>query len=234
MTPPSLTLAHRHRWAVSPRRAIAIQESLRGRVIARRGPESIATVAGIDVGFEDAGAVTRAAVVVLSFPGLVPLDWALARCPTRFPYVPGLLSFRELPAVLAALRRLRRLPDLLICDGQGLAHPRRFGIACHLGVLLDRPAIGVAKSLLVGTHATLPARRGAWRALRDRDQTVGVALRTRSDVAPVYVSIGHRMDLAGARRIVLACAPHYRLPETTRFAHALASSGTPPAASRRP
>lgn len=219
----TLRLAVRHPWRVSPRAAIEIQERLRSRVETSDRLDTVRHVAGIDVGFEDGGALARAAVVVLSFPALEQVDAAVAQRPAHFPYVPGLLSFREVPAVLAALARLRVQPDLLLCDGQGYAHPRRFGLACHLGVLLDRPSIGVAKSLLIGTHAPLPAARGRWRALRHEGEVVGAALRTRAGVRPVYVSIGHRVGLRTAIRHVLACAPRFRLPETTRRAHALVS-----------
>jgi deoxyribonuclease V len=136
----------------------------------------------------------------------------------RFPYVPGLLSFREAPALLAALRRLHREPDVLLCDGQGRAHPRRFGIACHLGVLCDLPAIGCAKSLLVGTHASLSLDRGASQPLVHHNEIVGTVLRTQEGIRPVYVSIGHRMDLPKAVDLVLAAAIRYRLPEPTRLA----------------
>lgn len=180
-------------------------------------------VAGVDVGFEDDGAITRAAVVVLSFPELHVIDRAVARVPTTFPYVPGLLSFREIPAVLAALARVRCAPELLLCDGQGLAHPRRFGVACHLGVLTDLPSIGVAKSRLCGTHGAVPAERGAWAPLVDGNETIGAVLRTRVGVQPVYVSIGHRVSLPTAIDFVMRCTTRYRLPETTRQAHHLAS-----------
>lgn len=218
-----MRLALRHRWDLTPAQAIALQRRLAARVVTVDDAAPPRRVAGIDVGFEDGGATTRAAVVVLGLPGLELLDSAVARRPTAFPYVPGLLSFRELPAVLDALRRLSVWPDLVLCDGQGLAHPRRFGIACHLGVLLDLPAIGVAKSLLTGRHAPLPPERGRWRALRDGEEVVGAALRTRDGVAPVYVSIGHRVSLRAALRHVLACTPRFRLPQTTRLAHHLAS-----------
>lgn len=210
-------------WPDSARAAIALQQQLRDRVVRddRLGP--VRTVAGLDVGFEQDETVVRAAVAVLSFPELRMADQAVARRPLTFPYIPGLLSFREVPALLDALERLGAQPDLLLCDGQGLAHPRRFGLACHLGVLTGIPSIGVAKSLLIGTHAPLPARRGAWRPLRDQGEVIGAALRTRDGVAPVYVSIGHRVCLETALRYVLACAPKYRLPETTRAAHRLAS-----------
>ena len=183
----------------------------------------IRRVAGVDVGFEQGGRITRAAVAVLGFPDLEPASEAIARLPTSFPYVPGLLSFREIPAVLAALQQLEELPDLLLCDGQGLAHPRRFGIACHLGVLVDLPSIGVAKSRLLGEHEEPGPDKGSWEPLLDRGETIGAVVRTRSRVKPLYVSIGHRLSLDTAIRYLLACTPRYRLPETTRRAHRLAS-----------
>lgn len=169
--------------------------------------------------------MTRAAVVVLSFPALVPVAHALARRPTGFPYVPGFLSFREVPAILDALALLPALPDLLICDGQGIAHPRRFGIACHLGLLSGLPSIGCAKSLLVGHHPPVPAERGARAPLSHHGEQVGWALRTRSGTRPVYVSPGHRVGVDTAADLVMACVTRYRLPETTRYAHNLASHG---------
>ena len=241
-------------WPTNLVEARAIQESLRGKVIAvdRFGP--VNTIAGVDVGFEKNGTITHAAVVVLDFPSLEPREQANARLPTRFPYVPGFLSFREAPAVLAALEKLHTKPDLLLCDGQGLAHPRRFGIACHLGLLTDIPSIGVAKSRLIGTHGEIPEQKGAWvplldypsipsvpagvrgqlahpqgekgtgrGALRMRTEVIGAVLRTRTRVSPVYVSVGHRICLASAIDIVLRCCTRYRLPETTRLAHHLAS-----------
>jgi len=210
-------------WPTDVAQARALQESLRGKVIAGDKLGVVETVAGVDVGFERAGAVTRAAVVVLDFPGLEPREQAIARQPTRFPYVPGFLSFREAPAVLAALEKLRDAPDLLLCDGQGIAHPRRFGIACHLGVLTDIPSIGVAKSRLVGTHGMVPKVKGAWVPLMDAGEVIGAVLRTRDDVKPLYVSIGHRVSLDTAIDYVLRCTTKYRLPETTRLADRLAS-----------
>jgi len=200
-----------------------LQRKLRERVIAVDQLGTVRSVAGLDVGPEGDGRVMRAAVAVLSFPDLKTADQAVARRVASFPYIPGLLSFREIPALLDALAKLGALPDLLLCDGQGLAHPRRFGLACHLGVLTGIPSIGVAKSLLVGEHAPLPHARGSWRPLLHQGEIVGAALRTRAGVAPVYVSIGHRVCLATAIDTVLACAPKYRLPETTRAAHRLAS-----------
>jgi len=180
-------------------------------------------VAGVDVGFEDQGKTTRAAIAVLDFPSLELVAQAIARRPTSFPYVPGLLSFREIPAVLAALGQLETLPDLLLCDGQGLAHPRRFGIACHLGVLTDIPAIGVAKSRLIGTFGTVPEEKGGWAPLMDREERIGAVLRSRTGTNPLFISTGHRMSLESTIHYVMACTPKYRLPETTRQAHRLAS-----------
>lgn len=210
-------------WPTHIAEARAIQESLRGKIVARDRFAKIRTVAGIDVGFEKRGTIMRAAVVVLDFPGLTLREQAIARLPTRFPYVPGFLSFREAPAVLAAMKKLHTRPDLILCDGQGLAHPRRFGLACHLGLLLDISSIGVAKSRLTGTHGDVPEQKGGWVALEDKGEVVGAVLRTRTGVKPVYVSIGHRISLATAIDYVLRCTTCYRLPETTRHAHRLAS-----------
>ena len=210
-------------WPTDVASARGIQETLRSRVVRENLAGPVNTVAGVDVGFEDGGKTTRAAVAVLTFPGLDPVTSATSRSPTRFPYIPGYLSFRELPAVLEALAQLAMMPDLILCDGQGLAHPRRFGIACHLGVLTGIPCIGVAKSRLIGTHDDLPAGKGEWVPLRDAEETIGAVLRTRTRVSPVYVSIGHRVDLAAAIDYTLHCTTRYRLPETTRHAHRLAS-----------
>jgi deoxyribonuclease V len=210
-------------WPITVAEARRVQEALAPRVIRDDRLGRVRRVAGVDVGFEERGKTTRAAVAVLDFPSLEPLDQSIYRCPTRFPYVPGYLSFREVPAVLEALGKLASAPDLLLCDGQGLAHPRRFGLACHLGVLADLPAIGVAKSRLIGEHEALPAAKGSWVALTDRDETIGAVLRTRDNVSPLYISIGHRIGLATAIDYVLRCTTRYRLPETTRRAHRLAS-----------
>ncbi|GAB4326332.1 MAG: deoxyribonuclease V [Leptolyngbyaceae cyanobacterium] len=212
-----------HDWNLTPEAAIALQQKLRDRVVLTDQFGEVRYVAGVDVGFEAGGTVTRAAVAVLSLEDLQLQDRAIARRPTEFPYIPGLLSFREVPAVLDALEKLQIEPDLILCDGQGIAHPRRFGIACHLGVLIDRPTIGVAKSLLVGYHAELPEQRGSWQPLIHKGETVGVALRTRPGTKPVYISPGHRISLETAIAYVMRCTTKYRLPETTRHAHKLAS-----------
>jgi deoxyribonuclease V len=219
-----LTPVHGNAWDLTPAAARALQERLAGQAELRDRLGAPALVAGIDVGFEEDGRVTRAAVAVLGVADLLLVESALARRPTAFPYVPGLLSFREIPAVLDALAALACTPDLLLADGQGLAHPRRFGLACHLGWLVDTPTIGVAKSRLLGDFSPPPDQRGAWAPLLDRGEVVGAAVRTRRGVKPVFVSPGHRLDVASAVRLTLACTDRYRLPEPSRAAHRLASS----------
>ena len=212
-----------HGWEVPPQEARGIQVRLADRIekADRLGP--VRRVAGVDVGFEDSGRIARAAVAVLSWPALALEATAVARLPVVFPYVPGLLSFRELPALLAAWNRLAVLPDLVLCDGQGVAHPRRLGLASHLGLWLDVPSIGVAKTRLVGCHGPVPVGKGQWTPLRDGDEVVGAVLRTRVGCKPLFVSIGHRVSLESAVAWTLACTTRYRLPETTRQAHRLAS-----------
>jgi len=210
-------------WPTDVASARAVQEQLSGRVIRTDALGAVRYVAGVDVGFENNGKTTRAALAVLGFPDLELHDQAISRSPTRFPYVPGYLSFRELPAVMQALEQLATRPDLLLCDGQGLAHPRRFGLACHLGVVTGLPSIGVAKSRLLGSHREPGLHKGQWTPLLDKGETIGAVLRTRSNVSPVYVSIGHRISLKTAVDYVLRCTTRYRLPETTRWAHRLAS-----------
>lgn len=212
-----------HDWNLEPKEAIALQKRLRDQVVREDRIGTVERVAGIDVGFEDGGRITRAAVAVLSFPDLILADSALVRSPTRFPYIPGLLSFREAPAVLEALARLARPPDLILYDGQGIAHPRRFGVASHVGLLADIPSIGVAKTRLVGDYDMVPRDRGGWAALSADSEVIGAVLRTRAGVKPVFVSIGHRVCLASAVAWTMACTRRFRLPETTRWAHRLAS-----------
>lgn len=182
----------------------------------RLGP--VHAIAGVDVAYEKDGDRVFAAVVVLDERTLAVIDEATHEERARFPYVPGLFSFRELPPIAACFAKLSRTPELVICDGQGLAHPRRFGLACHLGVLFDVPSIGCAKKTLVGTYGAIGAHRGDDAPIVDRGEVLGLALRTRDHVKPVFVSIGHRVSLATARRFVLALTPRYRLPETTRRA----------------
>ncbi len=211
-------------WPQSVGEARTVQEKLRGKVVTRDRIGRVRTVAGIDIGYEGDSHLARAAAVVLAFPALEPVEAAVVRVPVKFPYLPGYLSFREVPAALAVLAKLKHPPDLILCDGQGLAHPRRFGLACHLGVLLDIPTIGVAKSHLIGEPGGRLGRvKGSWVPLVDSGEIIGALLRTRTGVKPVYVSIGHRVSLDTAIDFVLRCAPRYRLPETTRRAHRLAS-----------
>ncbi len=209
-----------HRWDVSPQEAMEIQRRLRDQVITETTFDRLETIAGVDCGFHDDRA--RAAVVVLDYEHLRPVDQAVAEIPVPFPYVPGLLSFRETPAILEALGKLRVEPDLLILDGHGYAHPRRLGLACHVGVITDVPAIGCAKSRLVGEHAEPPTKAGNWVPLYDAGEVIGAVVRSRTDVSPIFVSIGHRVDLETAVRVVLHCCTKYRLPETTRYAHRVA------------
>jgi deoxyribonuclease V len=212
-----------HRWDVSSSNAMAIQRELAARVIEHGATDHAQWIAGVDVGFEGAeNRIARAAVVVLNRANLAPVDYAIARVPVTFPYIPGLLAFREIPVVLKAMEQLATTPDVLIVDGQGRAHPRRLGIAAHLGVLLDLPTVGCAKSILCGAAKEPANTRGAWSPLIDHGETIGAALRTRVGVTPVYVSVGHRVGLRDALDLVLACCKNYRLPETTRWAHRVA------------
>jgi deoxyribonuclease V len=219
-----MKIDQRHEWPLTVEEAIAIQKQLQPEVITEDQLGQVRYVAGVDVGFEEGYAISRAAVAVLSFPDLQVQETTLARRPTTFPYVPGFLSFREIPVVIDALEKVGTTPDLILCDGQGIAHPRRFGIACHLGVLADIPTIGVAKSLLVGKHDELPDEKGSWQPLKYRGGVVGAVLRSRTGVKPLYVSPGHRVSLPTAIDYVLRCTTKYRLPETTRLADKLASN----------
>ncbi|NES84755.1 MAG: deoxyribonuclease V [Moorea sp. SIO2B7] len=212
-----------HPWPQTVEEAMAIQEKLQPQVITEDRLGEVQYVAGVDVGFEDNYTITQAAVAVLSFPKLQLVEKAISRRPTTFPYIPGFLSFREIPALLEALEKLTITPDMILCDGQGLAHPRRFGLACHLGVILNLPTIGVAKSLFIGKHEELAPEKGSWQPLQDQGETIGAVVRSRTNVKPIYVSIGHRISLPTAIDYVLDCTPQYRLPETTRWADKLAS-----------
>ena len=210
--------------------AIALQESLRARrslasdLLKTGDLPKLNRVAGVDAAYSPDDCSVCAAVIVLSFPDLKLVESAIAHQATPFPYIPGFLSFREAPVILDALQRLRHLPDLLLCDGQGQAHPRRFGLACHLGTVTNLPAIGVAKTRLLGIHEEVSIARGSWKPLQDRGETVGAVLRTQKGVKPLYLSTGHRIDLEAAISCVLQCSPRYRLPETTRQADRLARS----------
>jgi deoxyribonuclease V len=208
-----------HRWSMTPRQAIRLQQRLADRVRIEPLRQSVHLVAGADVAFSPDGKRCLAGVVVYDLQKQEVVEQVLAWRPVRFPYVPGLLSFREAPAVLAAVRRLRTVPDLFMFDAQGLAHPRRMGLASHVGLLMDRPTVGCAKSRLCGEHGDPAQEPGSVSALVDRGEGIGAVLRTRHGVKPVYVSVGHRVMLADAIQAVMACVTRYRLPEPTRLAH---------------
>ena len=218
-----MKIALSHPWVKTVAEAKVIQEQLKTQVITQDCLGTVNYVAGVDVGFKNNFKITQAAVAVLSFPQLELVEHEIAQIPTTFPYVPGYLSFREIPAIVQAVTKLQINPDLILCDGQGLAHPRRFGLACHLGILLDLPTIGVAKSLLIGKHEPVPTEKGSWTALVDREETIGTVLRSRTKVKPIYISIGHKISLETAVNYVMKCLTKYRLPETTRWADKLAS-----------
>ncbi len=214
-----VTIRDLHPWDVSPDEAVRLQTGLAPQIITDQPLplESIRLVGGVDVSVKDN--LSRAAVVVLRFPALQVVETVRAEMSTPFPYIPGLLSFREGAVILAALRQLRATPDVFIFDGQGIIHPRRIGIASHIGLFIDAPTVGCAKKRLTGRHDAVPAEKGSWVPLVDRGETLGVVLRTRTNIKPVFVSVGHRAALDDARDLVLACAPRYRLPEPIRAAH---------------
>jgi deoxyribonuclease V len=224
-----------HKWNVSTAEARRIQGELRGKWGGEDDCGEIRTVGGLDAAFVLTGsqAFTArpsrwsalreanravAAVVVYKYPEMEEVERAYAEVRLEFPYVPGFLSFREIPALLAALRRLRRLPDLLFCDGQGYAHPRRMGLATHLGIVMDHPTIGCAKSILIGKHGPVGNKPGDWSPMKDGTETIGAALRTRSGVKPVYVSAGNRVSLLTALRLTLSVCDGTRIPRPTRDA----------------
>lgn len=219
-----MRLHRRHRWDLTPKEAIALQTELRSEVVADRPFDlgGLRLVAGVDVSVK--GGVSQAAVVVAIFPELRPVETARASRPTPFPYVPGLLSFREGPVLEEAFERLACEPDLFLFDGSGYAHPRRMGLASHLGLWLGRPTVGCSKTRLTGRHDEVPPERGAWAPLLDRGEVVGAALRTRAGTNPVFVSPGHLIDLASAIDLVLRCSPRFRIPEPIRLAHAAAGA----------
>ena len=213
-----------HAWDVSPSEAVTIQKELRVQLRTDNCVGRVRIVAGVDVGLRKG--IARAAIVVLGYPDLNPLEQATAQRQVEFPYVPGLLSFREGPVILDALSKLKNEPDVLIFDGQGIAHPRRMGLATHIGILLDHPTIGCAKSRLCGEYEEPGASKGDWSPLLREGEVIGAVVRTRNNVSPVYVSIGHKVDLQQAIHYVLSCCKVYRLPETTRWAHRVAGGAS--------
>jgi deoxyribonuclease V len=206
------------RWNLTPREAIREQERLRERVVLEDQFVGIRLVAGADLAFDPDTETAFAGVIVYRFPALEEIERRSARLKLRFPYIPGLLSFREGPALTAAFARLRSEPDLILIDGHGRAHPRLFGIACHMGVLFDKPAIGCGKSLLVGEHEMPAMRAGSTTALWFQGERVGEVLRTRENVNPIYVTVGHRVALATAVELVKRCCDGFRIPKPTREA----------------
>ncbi len=211
-----------YNWNISPAEGIAIQKELRNRVLRKWDGRTIDIVAGTDVHFPRRDTL-RAAVVALTYPGLETIESVAVDAPCTFPYIPGLLSFREIPGLLEAWRGLRSKPDVVLCDGQGIAHPRGLGLASHLGISLDIPSIGCAKSPLFGEFTEPGILKGNRAPIRDRTgKTIGSVVRTRDRTRPLYVSIGHRINLGTAVKIVLACTTRYRIPEPLRAAHRIA------------
>jgi deoxyribonuclease V len=207
-----------HSWRVTPREATQIQLRLRSKMQLTDRLPRIRRVAGADLAFDREGKRAIAGVVVYSFPEMYEIERLWRASPVWFPYVPGLLSFREAPALLKVFLRLKNAPDLIFCDAHGYAHPRRFGLTSHLGVLLDTPTIGCAKSVLIGTHAPLAIEAGAWTPLHDDGETIGAVLRTRTGVKPIYVTQGHRVSLETALNFVLGVLDGFRIPRPTRDA----------------
>jgi deoxyribonuclease V len=214
----------KHPWSVTPGQAPEIQRRLAGRVDRQWSGSPVRLVAGADCAYSEDDALCAAAVVVWDLEARAEVDAKSVTTEIRFPYIPGLFAFREAPAVLEAFERLETRPQLLICHGHGIAHPRRFGLASHIGVLAGIPTIGCAKRRLCGNFTDPEVYRGSRAPLVDRGETIGTALRTRTGVKPVFVSIGHRIDLPTAEQIILSCAIRYRLPEPLRLAHRCAAA----------
>jgi deoxyribonuclease V len=208
-----------HPWNLTPKEAIALQKELSARIIRKNHLKTVRFVAGADMAVSKNQDRAYAGVVVMSFPDLQIVERQQAVLKLTFPYIPGLLAFRESPALLKAFEKLRHEPDLILIDGQGLAHPRGFGIACHIGLWLDKPTIGCAKSRLFGDHRPPPIKKGGWSPLiGNHGAVIGAVVRTKHGTNPVYVSVGHKIDLKTAIRYTLACGHGYRIPEPTRRA----------------
>ena len=221
MTQPHITPLHE--WNLSQEEARALQSELTKRIIREDQLEPVHFIAGVDMAINENNGMARAAVVLLSYPALEVVERHIYEEPIRMPYIPGLLSFREAPCVLGAFQQLRQRPQLVMVDGAGIAHPRRIGIASHLGLWLDLPTIGCAKSILTGRYvpSKLSEEAGAWEPLIDKGEIVGAAVRTRARVNPMIISLGHRISLETSIEYVLKCARGYRLPEPTRQADKL-------------
>ncbi len=215
-----------HRWDLSPKDAIRVQYRIREMITLKKLPlKSIKLIAGVDVSVK--GDYSKAAIVIMKYPELEIKQTITSVVKTTFPYVPGLLSFREGPVILKCVKKLKLEPDLFIFDGQGLAHPRRAGLATHMGVILNKPSIGSAKSHLYGTCSEPKKKKGNYSIVKDRDGSpIGAVLRTREAVKPVFVSPGHLTDIQSSVKIILACSPRYKIPEPIRAAHNVASLAT--------
>lgn len=214
-----------HDWNLSLSEAFKVQKHLASRVVCQDFfQKPIKRVAGIDAGYDKSLNLCKAVAVVLSFPELELIELAEAQVPVEFPYIPGFLSFREAPAIVKALQKLQTEPDLILCDGQGVAHPRRFGIACHIGLLVGKPTIGVAKSLLFGEYKEPEDVRGSFTYLKHKSETIGVVVRTKDKVKPLYISVGHLISLETSVSYVLECTRRYRIPEPIRVADRVASN----------
>ena len=215
-----------HEWNLTPESAIALQHELAKQILREDRLGEVHHVAGVDMAINENNGMARAAVVLLTYPALQVVEQHIYEEPVRMPYIPGLLSFREAPCVLGAFSQLRQLPDLVMVDGAGIAHPRRIGIASHLGLWLDLPTIGCAKSILTGTYnkAALSEQTGSWVPIVYRKEVIGAAVRTRTRVNPMIISLGHRISLETSIHYVLACCRGYRLPEPTRQADKLSKN----------
>lgn len=218
-----MKVSTRHEWDLGYREAVALQRELAGEIrLQSLLLGSVRRVAGADIAVSKRTGTAAGAVVVFEFPSLDIVEECVARTDLTFPYIPGLLSFREIPVLMECFRKVETPFDVLLCDGQGIAHPRRFGLASHLGLLLRKPTIGCAKSLLVGEHGEVGRKRGDFAPLRYNGKIVGSVLRTQDGARPIYISPGHLTDHASSRRIALRCATRYRIPEPTRRADRLA------------
>jgi deoxyribonuclease V len=218
-----MDIKHLHKWEISPQAAAALQKSLRSEIVFSRFDSPLQTVGGLDCALSRDKKNIIACVVVLSAENFEIIESAYSVERLKFPYVPGLLSFRELPVCLSAMEKLQKAPNAVIVDGQGIAHPRRFGLACHLGLFIDIPTIGCAKSRLIGEFDEPASKKGSESPLKDGDEIIGTVLRTRNNARPLFVSVGNRCRLQDAVRIVLACCTKYRLPEPSRLAHQIAA-----------
>ena len=221
-----MEVKHLHNWDVSTKEAVEIQKELAAQIDVGDGIGTPSLIAGVDVSGANEERIAKAAIVMLDYPDLNVIETVIIEAEVNFPYVPGLLSFREMPLLIKVLEKLDAVPDLVLVDGQGIAHPRRLGLASHLGLFLDIPTIGCAKSRLIGTHGELPDNAKTWTELFDGNEVIGAAVRTKIKTNPLYISVGHKISLPKAIYWTLQCCKKHRLPEPTRLAHQ-AASGKP-------